>query len=130
MQCLNQKKIMQSTVVSNVVPNTKGTKSKRKKTQYLIKATILDKRNRVIATAVNSFSKTHPTQLRYAMRCGEPFKSFLHAEILALIRAKGRGHKIVVERYNKAGEPVLAKPCPICMLAIKEAGIERIEFTL
>ena len=100
------------------------------KTKYLIRATIYDKKNKVISIAENSYSKTHPTQLKYAMACGMPYKAFLHAEILALIRAKGKGYKIVVERYNKAGQPVLAKPCPICMMALKESQIERIEYTL
>ncbi len=100
------------------------------KIKYYLKATIYDKKNKIVAEAENSFTKTHPLQLKYAMACGMPFKAFLHAEILAIIRAKGKGHKIVVERFNKAGEPVLAKPCPICMMAIQEAGISRIEYTL
>jgi tRNA(Arg) A34 adenosine deaminase TadA len=100
------------------------------RTKYYIKATIYNKKNQIVSEAENSFTKTHPTQLKYAKACGMPFKAFLHAEMLAIIRAKGKGYKIVVERYNKAGEPVLAKPCPICMMAIQEAKIARIEYTL
>jgi tRNA(Arg) A34 adenosine deaminase TadA len=100
------------------------------KTKYLIQATIYDKKNKVISTAENSYIKTHPTQLKYAMACGEPHKGFLHAEILALIRARGKGYRIVVRRFNKAGEPVSSKPCPICMMALKESQIKQIEYTL
>jgi tRNA(Arg) A34 adenosine deaminase TadA len=63
-------------------------------------------------------------------RLVEPYKSFLHAEIACLIKAKGRGYKLVVERYNKLGKPMLAMPCPICQEAIRIAGIKRIEYTL
>ena len=100
------------------------------KHKQVVKATVLDKRGNIVSTAMNSFTKTHPTQKKYADRCGQPHKVYLHAEVAALIRAKGRGYKIVVERYNRLGEPVLAKPCPICLMAIKEAGITRIEYTI
>ena len=54
-----------------------------------------------------------------------PDRVFLHAEIAAIIRAKGKAiHKIVVKRYDKSGRLMLAKPCPVCQLAIKEAGIK------
>jgi tRNA(Arg) A34 adenosine deaminase TadA len=99
--------------------------------KFTVKATIYDKKNQVVATAVNSYSKTHPTQAHYANRCGEPHKQYLHAEIACLIKAKGKGYKLVVERYNKQGLPMLAMPCKICMMAIKEAKhIKRIEYTL
>jgi tRNA(Arg) A34 adenosine deaminase TadA len=100
------------------------------RTKYHLKATIYDKKNNVIATATNSFNKTHPIQSKYALACGTPNKVFLHAEILCLIRARGKGYKMVVERYNKAGKPVLAKPCPICQMALQESQIKRIEYTL
>jgi deoxycytidylate deaminase len=97
---------------------------------HIIKATVFDRRGKIVSTAVNSFIKTHPLQAKYACKCGEPYKQYLHAEVLAIIRAKGHGYKIHVERYNKKGEPVLAKPCPICMLAIKESGIKEISYTI
>lgn len=98
--------------------------------RHIIKATVLDKNNKVIATATNSYQKTHPLQAKYASQCGEPYKVYLHAEIAALIRARGQGHKIKIERYNKHGQPMLAAPCPICQLAIKEAGIKYVEYTV
>jgi tRNA(Arg) A34 adenosine deaminase TadA len=98
--------------------------------QYKITATITSKKGRVVSKATNSYLKTHPLQAKYACKCGEPYKQYLHAEVLALIRAKGKGYKIHVERYNREGKPLLAMPCPICMLAIREAGIQVVSFTI
>lgn len=98
---------------------------------YLIKATIYDKRGKVLSVGYNSYIKTHPKMVEYAMKLNEPYKMFLHAEIAALIKVRnGEPYKIFIERYNKKGEPKLAAPCPICMEAIKQAGIQRIEYTI
>lgn len=57
-------------------------------------------------------------------------KVFLHAEVLALLRAGDRPvHKIYVERYHKNGKPACAKPCPICQEAIRMWGVKVIEYT-
>lgn len=84
----------------------------------------------MLAKETNSYSRTHPIQAKYAAKAGEPYKIYLHAEIAALIKAKGKGYKIKIERYNASGKPLLAAPCPICMLAIQTAGIELIEHTV
>ena len=94
-------------------------------------ATVYDKRGRVLSTGINSSIKTHPEQSRLASIAGLPLKVYLHAEIAALIRVRhGVPYRIVIERYGKQGEPRLAKPCPICELAIQQAGISRIEYTV
>ena len=98
--------------------------------KHKIIATITNKKGVVVAKSTNSYSKTHPTQSKYATKCGEPYKVFLHAEIAAIIKAKGQGYKIKVERFNKHGNPLPSKPCPICELAIKEAGIKIVEYHL
>ena len=100
--------------------------------KFLITATVYDRKGHVLAKAENSFTKTHPEQSRFAKQANLPEKEFLHAEVRAIIRALkvGQPYKIKVERYNRRGEPLLAKPCPICELAIKEAGIKFVEFTL
>lgn len=95
-----------------------------------ITATIYDKRGRVIAVGKNSYDQSHPRQAYYAQRAGDPKKIYLHAEIAALVKCKGTPYKIKIERYNKQGEPRLAKPCPICELAIKESGIKFVEYTV
>lgn len=96
-----------------------------------ILATTFDKRGRVISKASNSYIKTHTLQASYASKVGTDYKIYLHAEVLAIIRAKGRQiYKIRIERYTKDNLPALAKPCPICELAIKEAGIKFVEYTI
>jgi tRNA(Arg) A34 adenosine deaminase TadA len=101
-----------------------------KQRQALI-ATIYSKRGRILSRGVNSYHKSHPLQHRFACAAGRPAAIFLHAEIHALTRLKdwSCAHRIVIERYSKNGDPLLAKPCEICILAIQEAGIEHIEYT-
>jgi deoxycytidylate deaminase len=92
-----------------------------------IRATTYDKRGRVISIAKNSYTKTHPIQARHASKTDQDYRIYLHAEILAIIRAKGKPiHKIRIEKQNRT-ELKLMKPCSICLLAIKEAGIKVIE---
>ena len=104
----------------------------KKKRKYKITATVFDKKGRILAKETNSYQKTHPLQLHYAKKAGKPHKVFLHAEIKAIIKAQkyGEPYKIFVERYDSKGNPVSAKPCCICELAIKEAGIQRVEYTI
>ena len=101
------------------------------KQKHIIKATIYDKRGRILSIGYNKYEKSHPKQKEYADRVGLPFKQFLHAEIAALVKVRsGIPHKIKIERYGKNGQPLCAKPCPICQLAIQEAQIKIIEYTL
>ncbi len=96
----------------------------------VIKATTFDKRNIKISSAKNNYNKTHTIQAKYAARVGKNYKLYLHAEILAIIRARGKQiHKIKIERYRADGTPGNAKPCKICELAIKEAKIKFVEYT-
>ena len=56
------------------------------------------------------------------------FEIYLHAEISALVKCKSESDTIVVVRLGgHSGEELRnAKPCPICSLALKDAGIEHI----
>ena len=96
-----------------------------------ISAVIYDKRGRVLSVGYNSYVKTHPMQAKFAKKCGLSDKQFLHAEIHAITRCVDlkNAHRIFVSRWNKNGDPLLAKPCPICTSAIKAAGIQIIEHT-
>jgi tRNA(Arg) A34 adenosine deaminase TadA len=96
-----------------------------------ITAVIYDRRGRVLSVGQNSYIKTHPLQAKHAHRAGLPEKTFLHAEIHAITRCRDltKAHKILITRYNRQGEPVLAKPCPVCMSAIHSTGIKHIEHT-
>jgi deoxycytidylate deaminase len=95
-----------------------------------ITATIYDRKGNTLSIGKNSYVKTHPMQKFFADKCGEEHKQFLHAEISAIVNLRGGvPHKIKIERFNKHGDPMLAKPCQICELAIKKSGIKYIEYT-
>lgn len=91
----------------------------------------MDRRGKVMSVGQNSYIKTHPLQAKHAKKTGMPEKMFLHAEIHAITKCRDlrKAHKIFVSRYNKNGEPVLAKPCPVCISAIKASGIKYVEHT-
>lgn len=95
-------------------------------------AYIYDKKGNLLAIGRNSYVKTHPLQAKYAARVGRPKKIYLHAEIDAISRLRdpSKAHKIVLMAPLKSGGYGLAKPCPICALALQEAGITNIEYTV
>lgn len=99
--------------------------------RVLITATCYDKRGRIISTSTNSYSQSHPYQAKLSRMFGMPDRIYLHAEIAAIIKARGRKiYKIFIERYDSLGNPKTACPCPACTEAIRLAGIERVEFTV
>lgn len=104
-----------------------GAKSSNAKPNVV--AFALDKKGRLLSTGFNSYVKTHPYQKRCARKAGDQFKQYLHAEISAIIKAKQQVHSLVVIRISKAGDFMLAKPCPICYLAIGEAGIKNVYYS-
>lgn len=100
-----------------------------------VKATVYDKKGRILAVGYNSYTKTHPEQARLARLVGAEWKAYLHAEVAAIIRASRKGvggtpWSIRVERYNSTGQPCTARPCAICWLAINEAGIKEVTYTV
>lgn len=100
------------------------------KQKYFILAKCYDKKGQLLSVGFNSYEKTHPLQKHFANKAGLPEKEFLHAEIAAILRCKTKQiFRITIERYNKYGIPVNAKPCPICQEAIKAFGIQVIEHT-
>jgi tRNA(Arg) A34 adenosine deaminase TadA len=94
-------------------------------------AIIYDRKGRVLSVGKNSYVKTHTLQAKHAEKVGLPDKQFMHAEIHAISKCRHleKAHKIVVYRYGKRGQPLLAKPCPICQSAIESVGIDFIEWT-
>ena len=90
---------------------------------------ILLKKNKVIATAVNLEEKSHPLQAKLAQKVGLGEKIYLHAEISVLIKAKEDADTIVVARVNTQNKLRMAKPCPICALALEQEGIKNIYYT-
>lgn len=99
--------------------------------QQTLSAVIYDRKGRVLSVGQNSYIKTHPLQAAHAKKVGRSEKVFLHAEIHAIVRCRDlkKAHKIFISRWDAQGNPVIAKPCPVCMSAITAAGIQQIEHT-
>lgn len=101
--------------------------------KYDITAIVRDKHGHIISRANNSYVKTHPMQARLAQKVGRTKKIYLHAEVLAILRAGQqieRAYSIEVYRFDSNGKSKLAKPCPICMELIKTTPIKRIIYTV
>lgn len=94
-------------------------------------AIIYDKKGRVLSIGKNSYVKTHPLMHLHGMKVGLTEKKCQHAEISAIVKCRNldKAHKIYVTRYDKHGNPLLAKPCPICLSAIMATSIKIIEHT-
>lgn len=98
--------------------------------RYEITAIAYDKKGNILSVGKNNYVKTHPLQKHYSTRAKvSEHKIYIHAELDALIRARGKVHKIVVMRFNADGKPANAKPCPACQLAIKDFGVKHVEHT-
>lgn len=95
------------------------------KGQYNVLATIYTN-NFIEGQYQNSYLKTHPLQKEYANYVNMPNKIYLHAEIGAIIKAKGRGDTIIITRINNSHESCPSKPCLICMKGISMTGIKQI----
>lgn len=100
------------------VPRTKG--------QYRVAATAFGIHGSPLYTGTNSYVKTHPVQAMLAKMVGMPDRIYLHAEIDALVRAGSQVHTMVVTRVGAANQRLPSKPCAICRLAMRRAGVRRV----
>ena len=103
--------------------------SRKNRRAYSIWAIATDSQNKEIVQGRNSYVKTHPMQERFARIAGEKDKRFLHAEIHAISRCN-KPYAIYIARVGRDGTTKLAKPCRVCELAIKEAGIKEVYYTI
>lgn len=106
--------------------------AERSEGRYKVGCVITTKNNIVISTSCNSYNKTHPEQKRLAQKTSNPNRQYLHAEVAAIIKAKKSGlkpYKIFISRILKDGSTAISKPCEVCELAIKLAGIKKIFHT-
>lgn len=115
-----------ATKIASALPVVKG--------KQRIVAVVSDKRGRILSVGINSYQKSHPIQAKYAEQAGNPEAQYVHAEISSLIKLKyndrGRAYKIAIARVLKNGKTGLAAPCPVCQVAIVEAGLKSIEYTI
>lgn len=98
----------------------------------------------IISIGINS-KKTDPFQLKYCRAQmpapGEQFQIYQHAEIAAIKKAMNRISlkdiskcRLFVVRRKRSNDGTMvygmAKPCPICELAIKDFKIKNVHWTL
>ena len=96
---------------------------------------IIVRGNRIVSSSVNK-NKTHPLMKYYNKEV--PYKRipYLHAEVAALLAARWEIGKndlmnctIYIARKLNCDGWGLARPCPACMQALKDAGIKKIVYT-
>lgn len=102
--------------------------SKLENKKQRVFAIITDNHNRILARGGNSYTKSNPLQAYYCeLATKEQHKIYVHAELAALVKLKGKkGSKIFIARVNRKNEPVPSLPCPICKMAILDAGIHEV----
>ena len=115
--------MISDSVFDLAIETAKSSPSKKK-----VGAVLLNK-NKVVVTATNLETKSHPIQAKFAERVGLHQKIYLHAEISALVKCREECDTIVVARVNPQNKLRMARPCPICELALHEAGITKIHYT-
>ncbi|MET7391147.1 hypothetical protein ACFYPT_38930 [Streptomyces sp. NPDC005529] len=78
--------------------------------------------NRVLAAGPNLRRNNPVVDLRHAT---------FHAEeaVLRRVRVVTPGTEIFVARVNRAGLPLMARPCPRCQEALAAAGVTRAHYT-
>ena len=73
-------------------------------------AIVVDRRGRVVASASNSYQKTHTLMAKTSKKLGV-HKEYCHSEMLAIVRSKGRGEKLIVVRVDSRGDSCYSAPC-------------------
>jgi len=96
---------------------------------YMVHSFVLDSHNRIISRGANNYQKTHPMQFRLANKTDRINRIYLHAEISALVKARKEPYGILVIRITKTGLIRMARPCNICIMAIREAGIKNVYYS-
>ena len=97
--------------------------------QYYVGAACIDHKGQIISIGYNSYKKTHPEQKRFTIKNDNKDRCFLHAEIAALVKTRKKPYGIMVMRMLGNNDVRMAKPCRICEMALKEAGIEQVWYT-
>jgi len=97
--------------------------------KFFVAAVTLDVKGQILSIRSNSY-KTHPKMVKLSQSAQWGTKKiFLHAEVAALVSSQNKVHTIIIARMRRDGSLAIARPCPICQLAIKEAKVKKIYFT-
>ena len=105
-------------------------KDKEDEELFRLGAVIVDRSKRIIASSTNKMTKTHPIQKQWSKKVSNGKQIYLHAEIAALVKCRKQPYAIYVARVLKDNTEALARPCPVCMAALKEAGVKKIFYTI
>lgn len=97
--------------------------------KYAVGALAIDGSGSIISLAFNSYQKTHPMMKQLASKTKRKEAIYLHAEVSALIKSKGQAKTIIVSRLTANNNIALARPCPICQMALKQAKIDQVYYT-
>lgn len=98
--------------------------------KYVVGAFAFDSRGMILAKGTNSFVKTHPRQKQLADCVGLEHKIYLHAEVSAIVKSSAKIDTLIVTRIlQHTDEIAMARPCPVCCEAIRQAGIKKVYFT-
>ena len=97
--------------------------------RYNLTSIITNKQDKILSVGINSYTKTHPLQVKFAKKFRNYFKIYLHSEIDAISKCKSIPYRIYVVRTNKQGKIASAKPCPICEYALNSVGIKEVFHT-
>lgn len=103
------------------------------KKRYCIVASAYDKRGRLIYSCTNSYNDSSALMRYYAMKMGQPKKTYNHAEIrcleVSILKMRKHVDKLTVLRYSSDGELKDAMPCVICREAIKDFNIKMVMYS-
>lgn len=79
---------------------------------------------------MKNLAEAHNIQDMYDHSCHNYVSCNIHAETNALKRlGRGSADTLVVMRRNMDGEFTIARPCKVCLQAIREANIQKVFFT-
>lgn len=96
--------------------------------QFKFCCVALNKSGHIISLSFQHSTKSHPLQAQYAKQVNLEEKIYLHAEIATLVKAT-KPHTLFVCRLDSTNNLVLAKPCPICELAIMQSTVKQCFYT-
>ena len=99
------------------------------KKKYTVFCAALNINGDIISVGTNSYTKTHPMQKKLAQKCGNSNREYLHAEVAALVKCRKQVCSLVVVRMTRTGIVRMARPCPICFQAMKEAGVIKVYYS-
>lgn len=99
--------------------------------KHNLTAIVKDRRGRILAIGKNSYVKTHPIMAKASKATQSAHRTYLHAEVAALLKVKdwSKAFSMEVFRYTKDNKPALAKPCSCCQWVIKQTGIKKVSHT-